>query len=154
MEYLFTKLLPLHGLEKSYYFIRSRTRAVRNDFTLQNYRGREAIECHEKIARYHILCCHELCQVLGEDIQQEHEQLRKTLQSLSEFYKDSRENYTSPNEAEFQAYYVLTHIHQPRTITKAERNLPLAVFMDARVQQAIELSFLGMFIYLMNSPIQ
>jgi hypothetical protein len=145
LEYLFGTVLPLHGLEKSYYFIRSRTRAIRNDFTLQNYRGREAIECHEKIARFHILCCHELCQVLVNDIQQEHEQLKKTLQSLSEFYKDSRGIYSSPNEAEFQAYYILMKTDQSSFIQRLERHVPNSIFLDNRVQQAIDFSYLCMF---------
>ena len=72
------QILAIHGLEKSYSFVRDRARAIRKDFFLQNYRGVEAVECHERIARYHILCMHELCETTTVSLQQEHEQMRKS----------------------------------------------------------------------------
>lgn len=82
MNYLLNDILGKYGLEDSYSFVRDRFRSIRNDLTLQNYRGREAIELHEMIARYHIVCSHALCGVEGVTIQQEHEQLRKSIYIL------------------------------------------------------------------------
>ena len=61
----------------SHPFLRDRTRAVRQDFTMQNERGLIAIECHERIARYHILCLHVLREWENFSESQELEQLRK-----------------------------------------------------------------------------
>ena len=122
---------------KSYSFIRDRTRAIRNDFTLQNYNGPEAIECHERIARYHILCSHQLSDSPSVVIQQEHEQLRKTLQSLIEFYSDNRPK-KYPNEAEFQGYYILSHLFRNEFISKAEK-LSLDLFLSNEIQSSIEI---------------
>ncbi|KAJ3189919.1 hypothetical protein HDU85_000205 [Gaertneriomyces sp. JEL0708] len=113
LDYLVHELLPQYDLHRTYGFIRDRTRAIRKDLTLQNVRGPEAIAIYERIARYHLLCSHRLCEVI--DTQQEYEQLEKTLQSLMEFYDDSRHLHpnqpASPHEAEFRAYYLLHHIY-------------------------------------------
>jgi hypothetical protein len=77
-------ILGVHGLTESYSFVRDRGRAIRNDLTLQNYRGMEAVDLHERIARYHILCSHELCETEGVSLQQEHEQMRKSTPFLRE----------------------------------------------------------------------
>jgi hypothetical protein len=78
LQYLLEQILAKHGIEDSYSFIRDRARSIRNDLTLQNNRGLEAVELHEKIARYHIMTSHILCDVEGVVLQQEHEQLRKS----------------------------------------------------------------------------
>lgn len=78
LKYLVEEILGKFGIVESYSFVRDRFRSIRNDLTLQNYRGKEAIELHEIIARYHILCCHSLCEIEDVTIQQEHEQLRKS----------------------------------------------------------------------------
>jgi len=59
-------------------FVRDRTRSIRQDFTLQNERGSEAIACHERIVRFHILSLHQMCETDGFDTHQEMEQLRKS----------------------------------------------------------------------------
>lgn len=69
-------------LSDSHGFVRDRTRSIRQDFTLQNSRGMEAIEAHEIIARYHILCIHQLCEVKNFSNQQEMEQLRKGSEAI------------------------------------------------------------------------
>jgi hypothetical protein len=73
--------LDKNGLLDSYSFVRDRARAIRNDLKLQNYRGKEAVDICEKIARYHILTSHELCDAEGISLQQEHEQMRKSKES-------------------------------------------------------------------------
>lgn len=80
LDYLFNELLPVAPLFETHGFIRDRTRAIRQDFTVQNERGLEAIECHERIARYHIMCLHDLHDKEGLGSYQEAqelEQLRK-----------------------------------------------------------------------------
>ena len=143
------EVLGTHGLLDAYAFVRDRCRAIRNDLTLQNYRGPEAIDLHERIARYHILCSHVLCDVEGVSLQQEHEQLRKSnflklshfeaLQSLMEYYQEMAEaGIQMPNEPEFQAYYILTHAYSNETVSRAEE-LATHVFFDPRVQSALSL---------------
>ena len=46
------------GFTQTYTFIRDRSRAVRNDFTMQHETGPIAIECHDRCARFHILALH------------------------------------------------------------------------------------------------
>ncbi|KAJ3186422.1 hypothetical protein HK101_009657 [Irineochytrium annulatum] len=137
LDYLFHVLIREHGLEATYEFVRDRCRAIRTDFTLQNSRGPEAVECHERIARFHIYCCYKYMGTPHEGM--ELEQMRKTLQSLSEFYEDlNLRGVASPNEAEFQAYYILSHMGQNDVVTNMETQLPPEVYDDPRVQQAID----------------
>ena len=58
MDYLFHDLIPEVGFSETYNFIRDRSRAVRNDFTIQHDTGPLAIECHDRCARFHILAMH------------------------------------------------------------------------------------------------
>ncbi|KAI8999386.1 SAC3/GANP/Nin1/mts3/eIF-3 p25 family-domain-containing protein [Gaertneriomyces semiglobifer] len=81
LDYLVHELLPQYDLHRTYGFIRDRTRAIRKDLTLQNVRGPEAIAIYERIARYHLLCSHRLCEVI--DTQQEYEQLEKSKSPIS-----------------------------------------------------------------------
>lgn len=79
MDYLFDDILSNNALESCHAFVRDRTRSIRQDFTLQNIRDITAVQVHERIARFHILCLHEMCE-LDEgrfSKQQETEQLRK-----------------------------------------------------------------------------
>ncbi|KAL2913594.1 actin cytoskeleton and mitosis protein [Polyrhizophydium stewartii] len=143
LDYLVHEIVAKHGIEESYAFVRDRARAIRNDLTLQNYNGPEAVELHERIARYHILCSYLLCENSSVSMQQEHEQLRKTLQSLLEYYKEmARQGVEMPNEPEFQAYYILTHAWSNEHVSRCERELSERVFMDERVQLALRLRFL------------
>ncbi|KAJ3414334.1 hypothetical protein HDV05_006702 [Chytridiales sp. JEL 0842] len=139
LNYLFHTLIPTKTLEACQPFVRDRSRAIRNDFTLQNYRGMEAIECHERIARFHIVCAFKFCSHPKISLQQEQEQMRKTLQSLREYYADMNEKgIVCPNEPEFQAYYILSHLWQNDIVTTMEL-LPPQVFDHALVQLAIKL---------------
>jgi hypothetical protein len=79
LDYLFHDIIGQYGIEESHSFVRDRARAIRNDLTLQNYRGVEAVLLHERIARYHIMCSNTLCSVDGFVMQQEIEQLRKSI---------------------------------------------------------------------------
>ncbi|KAK9760878.1 actin cytoskeleton and mitosis protein, partial [Basidiobolus ranarum] len=126
------------GLEDSHGFIRDRTRSIRQDFTLQNCRSLEAVSAHERIARYHILCLHQLCDNPSFSEQQETEQLRKVLRSLQEFYDDLREEgIPCPNEAEFRAYNIITHLRDIDMARQAQL-YPKEIFCSSIVQQALK----------------
>ncbi|GAA6016185.1 hypothetical protein JCM11491_003762 [Sporobolomyces phaffii] len=141
LDYLFHTLLPQHNLAVTHPFVRDRTRSVRQDFTVQNVRGQSAIECNERIARYHILALGTLREQSGFSESQELEQLRKVLKSLNEFYDDLRRSnpdVSLPNEAEFRSYHLLTHLRDPDIIWSTEL-LPRHVFSHPLLQTALEL---------------
>lgn len=63
------------------------------------------------------------------------------LKSLNEFYDDARMSGTaepSPNEAEFRAYNILTHLRDPDIIWSAEL-LPPSIFAHPLFQRALAL---------------
>jgi nuclear mRNA export protein SAC3 len=128
-------------LYSTHAFIRDRTRSIRQDFTLQNSRGREAIDCHERIARYHILCLHALCVNPNFTEQQEMEQLRKVLQSLMEFYKDTKMSSSPlplPNETEFRAYFALVFLRDP-DVSQQLQTLPQNIFFSPPLMRSLRL---------------
>ncbi|KAF9346424.1 hypothetical protein BGX26_002077, partial [Mortierella sp. AD094] len=138
LDYLIMEIVNDDDLSDSHAFVRDRTRSIRQDFTLQNNRGIEAVQAHEIIARYHILCSHQLCETEHFSEQQEMEQLRKVLTSLQEFYDDMRrEGIPCPNEAEFRAYHILSHLRDPDMVRQAQQ-LPPHIFMDPYIQAAAE----------------
>lgn len=64
------------------------------------------------------------------------------LQSLRELYAIlTKKGIVCPNEAEFQSYYILSHIYQSEITTTIELLRP-EVFNDPRVQKAIHLQHL------------
>ncbi|KAG0194942.1 hypothetical protein DFQ28_000041 [Apophysomyces sp. BC1034] len=140
LDYLVGNVLASYPLEKCHSFLRDRTRSIRQDFTLQNIRGLSAIKVHERIARFHILSFHEMCEMVEEKFseQQETEQLRKVLLSLMEFYDDLREeDIETENEPEFRAYYIITHIHD-QDVARQAMSLPPHVFFHPYIQRALE----------------
>ncbi|KAI0246513.1 hypothetical protein BJV78DRAFT_1286317 [Lactifluus subvellereus] len=110
LDYLFRELVAEEGFSPTFDFIRDRSRAVRNDFTMQHETGPLAIECHERCARFHILALHFERDRTGFSVALEEQQLMNTLQSLKEFYEDQRNRYESPNELEMRIYHRLIHI--------------------------------------------
>ena len=148
LDYLLHTLLPADPRDPQFAvvqpFLWNRTRAIRQDFIVQSDRGAIAIACHERIARYHILCLHWKGGVDAEawSEQQELEQLRKTLRSLIEYYDDQRLlGHTYPNEPEFRAYNLLLHIRDPESLREVEL-LPTPVFTAAPLQWALQLQTL------------
>lgn len=129
-------------------FIRDRTRSIRQDATLQNLRvDGDSLAVHQEIARFHILSGHRLCElpVAEFDAFQNTEQLRKVLQSLAEFYTDIRrapgldekiKSELLANEAEFRAYYLLTHLEDPDVFRKCFGWAP-SVLSSTAVQLAL-----------------
>ncbi|KZT03060.1 uncharacterized protein LAESUDRAFT_729568 [Laetiporus sulphureus 93-53] len=110
LDYLFHDLIERGGFSQTYEFIRDRSRAVRNDFTMQHERGAIAIECHDRCARFHILAIHLERDNPAFSLQMEEQQLANTLQSLKEFYEDQRGKYQAPTELEMRVYGRLLHI--------------------------------------------
>lgn len=131
----------LGHLPASHSFLWDRTRSIRQDFTYQNYSGKEAIQCNEIIARIHIVTLHIMA---GADVewsqQQELEQLHKTLRTLTEFYDDSRRRGISdcPCEPEIRAYQLLAHLNDGEVEAKTQK-LPQEIFGHYLVQHALEL---------------
>ncbi|KAN0060798.1 actin cytoskeleton and mitosis protein [Thecaphora frezii] len=149
LDYLLHDLLPASPNDPAFTavqpFLWNRTRAIRQDFIVQSESGLTTIECHERIARYHILCLHWKGGPGAEawSEQQELEQLRKTLRSLIEFYDDRRRSgHTSPNEAEFRAYNLVLHLRDPETLREVEL-LPRFLFVAPQVQTALSLRALA-----------
>ncbi|CAD1808979.1 SAC3/GANP/Nin1/mts3/eIF-3 p25 family protein [Candida parapsilosis] len=127
-------------LPESHSFLWDRTRSIRQDFTYQNSFGPEAVDCNERIVRIHLLSLHIMA---GSDVefsqQQELEQFNKALQTLMEIYQDVRNNGgSSPNEAEFRAYHLLSHIRDPE-LERQIQNSPDYIYQDSRVQLALNL---------------
>ncbi|KAL2038496.1 hypothetical protein N7G274_008835 [Stereocaulon virgatum] len=149
LNYLFNDVLggtqPLATVHK---FVWDRTRGIRNDFSIQQVTRTEdlkiAIDCFERIARFHILSLHQLSRlqsVNGEfDAHQEREQLNNTLLSLMYYYDDSRHKLTSPNEAEFRAYCIVFEIQDLRPdLEDRAQSWPRPILKDPRVQTAFKL---------------
>lgn len=136
LDYLVDNIVP--HLPESHSFIWDRTRSIRQDFTYQNSFGPEAIECNERIVRIHLYSLHVMA---GSEVeysqQQELEQLNKALQTLMEIYQDVRDHGGSaPNEAEFQAYNLLSHLRDSE-LEREIQNLPNELFDDDLVQLAL-----------------
>jgi hypothetical protein len=81
-----------------YQFIWDRTRMIRKDFILQNYVGTgglcdaRAVRCHERIARWHAMCEHQLSHIpdfITMQSQQNIQELGQTMKTLNHFYDDS-----------------------------------------------------------------
>ena len=137
-----------HKLGDVHHFIWDRTRAIRNDFSIQQVSKPEdvmiAIECFERIARFHIVSLHQLAQTERPydeyDPQQEQEQLDKTLLSLVQYYTDHKGRVPLTNEAEFRAYQIVLQIQKP--FPNLEERIECwgdDIIHDARVQQAIKI---------------
>ena len=135
-------------LANTHKFVWDRTRGIRNDFSIQQVTKVEdlriAIDCFERIARFHILCLHQLSRPDADngefDHHQEREQLNNTLLSLMYYYDDSRHKLTSPNEAEFRAYCVIFEIQDQRPdLEDRAQNWPGSILEDPRVKTALKL---------------
>lgn len=136
LDYIVDNLLTT--LPESEGFLWDRMRSIRQDFTYQNYSGPEAVDCNERIVRIHLLILHIMVKSNVEfSLQQELEQLHKSLITLSEIYDDVRSSGgTCPNEAEFRAYALLSKIRDPQYDENIQR-LPEHIFQDKLVQTAL-----------------
>lgn len=137
LDYLVDNIVP--QLPEAHSFIWDRTRSIRQDFTYQNFFGSEAIDCNERIVRIHLVSLHIMA---GSDVeysqQQELEQFNKALQTLVEIYQDIRNHGgRAPNEAEFRAYHLLSHIRDPE-LEREIQQLPNDIFESESVQLALK----------------
>lgn len=137
LNYLIDTIVP--QLPDAHSFIWDRTRSIRQDFTYQNYYGPEAIDCNEKIVRIHLISLHVMA---GSEVeysqQQELEQFNKALQTLMEIYQDVRNRGGKcPNEPEFRAYYLLSHLRESE-IEREIQGLPNYIVNNDLVQLAIK----------------
>lgn len=148
LNYLFDQVIGDAPLAIVHKFVWDRTRSIRNDFSIQRVTKLDdlkvAIDCFERIARFHILSLHQLSQQdqdNGEfDHHQEREQLNNTLLSLIYYYDDSRSCITSANEAEFRAYCIIFEIQDQRPdLEDRVQNWPRSILDDARVQIALKI---------------
>ena len=148
-DYLFDEVIGgASSLAKVHHFVWDRTRAVRNDFSIQQVTNsddlRIAVECYERIARFHIVSLHQLAlpqrPYSKYDWQQEREQLDKTLLSLMQYYDDSKGRIGLSNEAEFRAYCVVFQLQDPTpNLEDRIQSWPKAVLTDQRVRKALEI---------------
>ncbi|KAJ2451322.1 actin cytoskeleton and mitosis protein [Coemansia sp. RSA 2336] len=130
-------------LKSCHGFVRDRTRSIRQDFTIQNIRDQTTVAVCERIARFHIVSLHILCGNKDFAEHQDMEQLRNTLKTLIELYDDHRKaRIACTNEAEFYAYYIVSHLRDPDAKRVAER-LPKHIFVAPVVQQALKLHMLS-----------
>lgn len=118
-----------HGFEVVHEFVFDRTRAIRQDLTIQNIINHQAIVMHEQMVRFHILSQHKLHHLgHSKDTSLLHlnlEQLSKCLKSLLDLYDVTRKSeYQSENQAEFYCYYVLMNLGSH----KLQQGEPLAAW--------------------------
>lgn len=138
MKYL-SELCNEGGISTTHSYIRDRTRAIRKDFTLQNYSGPEAVYCHELIARFHIVSLHLLASKTGFEESQEMEQLGKTLTSLAGFYNAKHREFSYyETEPEFRAYSIIMN-HADADMDAAVSRLPRVIREHPLVQMAMHI---------------
>lgn len=150
LDYLLDEIVGCgEQLASVHKFVWDRTRGIRNDFSIQQVTRKEdvklAIECLERIARFHILSLHQLSNpdnLVGEqfDAHQDREQLNNTLLSLMYYYDDNRHLSDFPNEAEFRAYCIIFELQsQHPDIEDRMQSWPKALLDDGRIKTAFKL---------------
>lgn len=152
-DYLFDEVIGnASSLAQVHVFVWDRTRAIRNDFSIQQLTKldelRIAVDCYERIARFHIMSLHQLASpdhtYATYHSQQEREQLDRTLLSLIQFYDDTRGRIDFPNEAEFRAYCVIFQLRSPTPDLEDNVQIwPRHIFKDRRVRRALDLYAAG-----------
>ena len=130
-------------------FVWDRTRGIRNDFSIQQVTNEDdvriAVDCFERIARFHIISLHQLSNqenLLGEhfDSHQEREQLNNTLLSLMYYYDDHRARQKFANEAEFRAYCIIFELQsQQPDLEDRLQTWPQDLLQHSLVRTAFEL---------------
>ena len=149
LDYLFLDMVGrAESLAAVHYFMWDRTRAIRNDFSIQQVTDAEplriAIESFERIARFHILSLHEFAGDVKPyeqyTAQQEREQLDKTLLSLMHYYEEGRGVVPLPNESEFRSYCIIFQIQDPiPDLLDRVQNWPKEIRRDRRVRLALQI---------------
>ncbi|XP_077241614.1 SAC3/GANP/Nin1/mts3/eIF-3 p25 family isoform X2 [Tasmannia lanceolata] len=117
LTYLFNLLdSSKYPFEVVHDFVFDRTRAIRQDLSMQNIINDQAIHMYEEMVKFHIISLHKLPRFSSNpSISSLHflnmEQLMKSLVSLYNLYDINRmSNSINKNEAEFYSFYVLLHL--------------------------------------------
>lgn len=118
MEYLCLEIMDRtdHPFHDVYAFVRDRTRAIRQEISIQKVFNPVGVYMSEKIVRFYIVAGHRLAEQdrATFDAFQNQEQIDKTLVSLKDMYSDLyKKGVLCPNEAEMRAYYVLLDLSSP-----------------------------------------
>lgn len=146
-DYLFNEVVGnAPELGRVHHFVWDRTRAIRNDFTILQVSSPEdlscAVDCLERIARFHILSLHQMAGVKEKDFQydwqQDREQLDRTLVSLMQYYDDSRSKIPLPNEPEFRAYLIVFQLQDPDLEDRVQ-SWPQDLVQHPRIRKALKL---------------
>lgn len=146
-DYLFNEIVAnAPELGRVHHFVWDRTRAIRNDFTILQVSSLEdlryAVDCLERIARFHIVSLHQMAGVKEKDFQydwqQDREQLDRTLVSLMQYYDDSRGKVALPNEAEFRAYLIVFQLQDPDMEDRVQ-SWPIELVQHPRIRKAMKL---------------
>eukprot|EP00897_Mesotaenium_endlicherianum_P008027 jgi/Mesen1/7252/ME000373S06318 len=115
---------PAHPLGTIHEFVFDRTRAVRQELSMQRINGAGAIALYKPIVRFHILAAHELCEAapgfVGGERFNAHlnmQQLSQALSSLLQLFDEVAargapcvEETEEEEEDEFFAYYILLNM--------------------------------------------
>lgn len=150
LDYLLDKIVGTERLASIHKFVWDRTRGIRNDFSIQQVSKQEdvktAVDCYERIARFHILSMHQLSNPdnlqEGEHFepQQEREQLNNTLLSLMYYYDDHRDSISFRNEAEFRAYCILFELQSLHPdLEERMQSWPQDLLNNPKVQTAFKI---------------
>lgn len=150
LDYLINDVIGTgENLATVHKFVWDRTRSIRNDFSIQQVSKPEdvqlAVQCFERIARFHILSLHQLSnpenlQGGNFDAHQEREQLNNTLLSLMYYYDDYRHRQTFKYEAEFRAYCIVLEMQATHPdLEDRMQAWPKDLLKDPSVQNAFEL---------------
>ena len=146
-DYLFNDVVAnAPELGRVHHFVWDRTRAILNDFTILQVSApgdlSHAVDCLERIARFHILSLHQMAGVREKDFQydwqQDREQLDRTLVSLMQYYDDSRGKIPLPNEPEFRAYLIIFQFQDPDMEDRVQ-SWPQDLVRNPRIRKAMKL---------------
>ncbi|RWS22964.1 SAC3 / GANP domain containing protein-like protein [Leptotrombidium deliense] len=126
MDYLVCNIADRYeqNIGEWYDFVWSRLRAIRKDVTQQHLCDNTSVQLLEKCARFHIFCCHYLCEedsvVFDRKINDGN--LSQCLQSLKDFYYDlSLNGVYCENEPEFRCYEILLNLNESGLLGEVKR---------------------------------
>ncbi|KAF1981150.1 hypothetical protein K402DRAFT_305586, partial [Aulographum hederae CBS 113979] len=150
VDHLMQTIAP-NGLENTHSFIFDRTRAVRNDFSIQSPEDEEGVslsmDCFEQIAVWHILSLHHCSRWLHPKGERYHyewfldrAQAVNAFTSLIYLYADHHQTYLSPREPEMCALVLNINLMDMSFNYKARTGyFPPQVWNDPMVRRAVKL---------------
>jgi hypothetical protein len=139
MKYLFEKILP-QGTEKTHAFISDRCRSIKSDLNIQKYSGSEAFIIHEHIIRYQIMCTNLLCESECFVLQNEVEQIQKSLITLIQLYEKAQFEHLT-NRSEFISYYLLLFPWDNDILSRLEIHQS-DLLKDPMIEKAVKIKIL------------